>query len=234
MHVSDPSTARSRVTRLARLTACGAVALAATGVVTAAASAASITVPAACVLVDPDSVQPSAMVVTGHGFGPNDLIELTTNTGNGLGTATADATGAFTVTIGAPLLPKSGPDEAAFVLSALDQTDDVTTASVNFLAANLAVSANPSRAKPGKKVNFSFSGLTGGADIYAHYLHGKKVVMTEKLGRATGPCGLLKTRATLFPRHAKFKNYRIQYDNSRRYAKTTLPSLIAMLTTESF
>jgi hypothetical protein len=233
MNVSDSSTP-SRLRRLARLSACGAAALAFPAVAAAQASAATIAVPAACVVVDPHAVKGSPMIVQGAGFTPGDLIELTTNTGSGLGTATADVSGQFTATITAPLLPSSGPREASYVLTALDQTDDVTTAATTFVAANLAVAAKPAKAKPGKKVTFTFSGFTSGAKIYGHYLHRKKLVTTERMGTASGPCGLLKTRATLFPKRARFQNYNIQYDDSARYSKTAVPRLIATLTTFSF
>jgi hypothetical protein len=234
MHVSDPSEARPRPCRLPRLTACAALALLAPGVYAAQASAASVTVPAACVVVDPAAVKGSPMVVSGTGFAPGDTIELTTDKGAGFGNTTADASGNISTTMAAPELSKSTPGKATFVLTAADQTDGVTTAQTSFVAANLAADANPAKAKLGKKVTFTFSGFTGGAEIYGHYLHRNKLVISEKMGRSSGPCGLLKTRAALFPKRARYQSYKIQYDDSRRYSKTSIPRLIATLSTVSF
>lgn len=233
MQVNDPSAARSPLRRLARLSACSAAMLASSGVIAAQASAATLTVPSPCV-VNPSAFNGAPMTVVGGGFTPGDSVELTTNKGDGFGNATADASGSFTVTMTAPVLSKSAPGEAAFILTAADQTDGVTTASTTFEAANLAAAANPSRAKLGKKVTFMFSGFTTGAPIYGHYLHRNKVVTTERMGLASGPCGLLKTRAELFPKHARYQNYNIQYDDSARYSKVSVPRLIATLTTVSF
>lgn len=233
MHFSDPSVARFHIRRLATLTFCTAGALASLGATAAAASAAIITVPAPCV-VNANPFNGAAMPVTGSGFTAGDTIQLSSDKGGAFDNATADPNGAFAFTMTAPVLSKTGPAAGTFVLTATDTTDGVTTATVRFLVANLAVSAKPARAKLGKKVTFTFSGFTTGKQIYGHYLHRKKVVITERMGKATGPCGLLRTRAALFPRHARYQDYQIQYDDARHYSKTSIPRLIATLTTVTF
>lgn len=230
MHVSDPSLARLRRRRLPALTACVAFVLAFSGVAAAQASAASIVVAQTCV-VNPAPATGGAMTVTGAGFTPGDSINLASNNGGAFGQATADATGGFTVTIAGPLLSTINPAAQSFVLTAIDETDGMTTATTAFNAANLGASTNPARAKPNKKVTWSFSGFTGGLEVYAHYLHNKKVTATMKFGRAQGPCGLLKTRAVFYPGHAKYDLYTIQVDQSRKYSTKTLPRLVAQLRT---
>jgi hypothetical protein len=131
----------------------------------------------------------------------------------------------------APVLPTDAPDAAPFALTATDETDGVTTASTTIEVANLAVATNPAEGKPTKRVTWTFSGFTSGAEIYAHYLHGKKVTATAKFGVATGPCGVLKTRAVFYPGKAKYDSYKVQVDDSRRYSTTSLPHLIATLQT---
>ncbi|HEY5316428.1 MAG TPA: hypothetical protein VIJ20_00505 [Solirubrobacteraceae bacterium] len=207
-----------------------AVAFAISGVAAAQASAAAIAVTQACV-VNANPAEGSPMTVNGTGFTAGDSINLQTVTGDAFGTATADVNGNFTATFAAPTLSTPNPAAGAFTLQAMDETDGVTTASTTFDVANLAVATNPARAKPNKKVTWSFSGFTSGAQIYAHYLHGKKVTATMRFGRAGGPCGVLKTRKVFYPGHAKYGSYKIQIDDARRYSATTLPRLVATLKT---
>ena len=215
------------------MTACAVVALGFSGVVASQASAATIAVPQACVVDRPYSLG-SQMVVVGQGFTPNDFVGLSTNTGGGSGSATVGADGSFTVAITAPILPTPGPAVSTFTLTAADVTDGLTTASTTFQVANLAANANPSRAKVGKKVTFDFSGFTAGAEIYGHYLHRGKLVTTMRMGRTGGPCGTLRTRAPLFPRGIRYQAYQVQYDDSRRYSKRSLPRVTATLTPVAF
>jgi hypothetical protein len=213
------------------LTVSVALTVACSGVAAAqAAAAASIKIGLACV-VNPNPTVGTPTTVTGVGFGPGDTINLASNKGAASGTATADANGNFTVGIAAPTLGTINPAAAAFVLKATDQTNGSITASTTFDVANLAVSTNPAQGKPSRKVTWSFSGFTSGAEIYAHYLHGKKVIATAKFGKATGPCGLLKTRAVFYPGKAKFNSYQVQVDDSLRYLATSLPRLVATLKT---
>jgi hypothetical protein len=230
MHASDPCSVRSGRRRLPTLTACVALTLGASGVAAAQASAATISVAQACV-VNADPAVGSPMVVTGAGFTPGDSIDLSTPTGDAFGTATADVSGDFSVQMSAPTLPTVNPAAAAFALGATDETDGVTTASTTINVANLAVATNPAQAKPTKKVTWTFSGFTSGAEIYAHYLHGKKVTATTKFGRATGACGLLKTKAKFYPGKAKYGSYNVQVDDSRHYSSKSLPHLDATLKT---
>ncbi|HWF75338.1 MAG TPA: hypothetical protein VG186_18470 [Solirubrobacteraceae bacterium] len=210
--------------------ACVAAVLACAGLGAAQASAATIVVGQACV-VNPDPAVGSPMTVTGAGFGPGDMIDLTSNKGGAFGTTTAGPTGGFTITMPGPILPTVNPAAAAFVLTANDGTNAALTASTNFDAANLAVATNPLQAKPSKKVTWTFSGFIGGAEIYAHYLHGKKVTATTKFGRAQGPCGVLKKKAVFYPGKAKYNSYKVQVDDTRRYSLKSLPHWIATLRT---
>ncbi|HWF36453.1 MAG TPA: hypothetical protein VG295_13835 [Solirubrobacteraceae bacterium] len=206
-----------------------AVTLACSGLAAAQASAATVTVGQPCV-VNPNPAVGSPMTVTGAGFTPGDSITLSSNRGGAYGQTPADATGRFTINMPGPILPTINPASAAFVLTATDNTDGIT-ASTPFAAANLAVATNPAQGKPSKRVTWSFSGFVGGANIYAHYLHGKKVTATANFGRAQGPCGTLKKRAVFYPGKAKYDVYKVQVDDSRRYLATSLPRLVATLRT---
>lgn len=230
MHANDRSVAWSRGRRLSRSAVGIALALGSLGVAAAEASAASIAVVQPCV-VNANPAVGSPMTVTGAGFTPGDSISLSSTAGGAFSSATAGATGTFAINMAGPVLATINPAAATFVLQATDETDGTTTATTTFAAANLAVTTNPAEAKPSKKVTWSFSGFTGGAEIYAHYLHGKKVVATTKFGRAIGPCGVLKKKAAFYPGHAKYDVYKVQIDDARRYLTHSLPRLVATLRT---
>ena len=51
-----------------------------------------------------------------------------------------------------------------------------------------------------------------------------------RFGKATGPCGVLKTRAKLFPATPHFRSYPVQVDNSKRYSKHSFPKVSGRLT----
>jgi hypothetical protein len=230
--VSDPFDARCRHLRLPIFSAALALALATPAVAAAQASAATISVPEPCVINAGSSG--SQMLAAGAGFTPGDLIELTTNHGSGFGSTTADANGGFQVAMTGPVLSKAGPAVSTFTLIATDQTDGVTTATAPFEAANLAVATNPARAKPNKKVRYTFSGFTSGAEIYAHYLHGRKVAATARFGRASGPCGVLKAKAKLYPGRQRYTTYTVQFDDARRYSAKSLPNYVTSLNVFKF
>jgi hypothetical protein len=229
MHATDPSVARSRRRRLPRLGVCVALSLACSGVAVAQASAATLTVGQACV-VNPDPTTGSPMTVTGQGFTPGGPVSLASNKGGAFGNATADASGNISLSMTGPTLPSLGPAAASFVLTATDETSG-GTATTAFDAANLAVATNPLEAKPSKRVTWTFSGFTSGAEIYAHYLHKGKVAATTKFGRAQGACGTLRKKAVFYPGKAKYSSYKVQVDDSRHYAAGTLPRWVATLKT---
>jgi len=233
MHVSDPSNARSRRPRLMMMSACAACALASSGVAAAQASALMISVSAPCVLNTSASL--GSVPVVGVGFTPGDSIELTTTTGSALGTVRVAPNGDFQTSITAPSLSTDGPAVATLTLTAQDETTPLATMpSTTFNVANLAVATKPTEAKPDTKVTFTFSGFTSGAEVYGHYLHGKKIAATAKFGRATGACGTLKTKAKLYPSHQKYESYTVQFDDSSKYSATALPRLVEMLTVFKF
>jgi hypothetical protein len=233
MQASDQSDARSQRRRLPIFSAGLVLALGSAGMAAAQARAASISVPAACV-IDASVVHGSPMIVDGSGFTPGDSIELTTNRGTGFGTATADATGSFQVVMTAPVFSRTGPAVATFELTATDQTDGVTTATTSLEAANLGVATTPQQAKAGAKVTYTFAGFMSGAEIYGHYLHRNKVTATARFGRGRGPCGVLKTRARLYPGRQRYDTYTVQFDNSRRYSPKSRPYYVTSLNVFKF
>jgi hypothetical protein len=229
MHANDPTVARLRRRRLPSLSAGVAVTLACAGAVAAQASAATVKVGLACV-VNPNPGVGSPMPVTGAGFTPGGAVSLASDKGGAFASTTADSAGNIALIMPGPILPTVNPAAAPFVLRATDEISG-GTASVAFAAANLAVATHPLQAKPSTKVTWTFSGFIGGAEIYAHYLHGKKVTATAKFGRAQGPCGVLKKKAVFYPGKARYNSYKVQVDDTRRYSIKSLPHWIATLRT---
>ena len=197
-----------------------------------AASAPAIAVAPKCV-VNAKPASGSPMAVAGSGFAPGDSIVL--SAGDASGNATASSAGVFSVLIHAPTLATLGAGAKKFTMTAQDETSGTGPASTTFWVANLAFSTSPSVANPSKVVHFSFSGFKPGKVVYAHYLRANKVVATQKFGRAKGVCGLLKSKARLFPLHnPPSGTYKVQIDDSRSYRAKSLPRVDSSLQIERF
>jgi hypothetical protein len=206
-------------------------ALALSGALAAPAAAQVIAVNGACFVNANPSVG-APVTVSGSGFAPGDTVDLVDSKGV-VGTTTVGTAGTFTSAVAGPTLSTASPASARFTLTARDETNGTTTASTSFLVANLAFQTRPASAKPSDRVHFSFSGFRPGALVYGHYVHAKKVV-TARFGRAKGACGLLNSKARLFPGRPRFSNYKVQFDDSRRYHSEALPRIISGLTIEHF
>ena len=206
------------------------MALATSAALATPATAQVISVNAACFVNAKPSVG-APVTVSGSGFTPGDMVEVEAT--GVFGTTTVGAAGTFTTTVTGPILTTPFPASSRFTLTARDETNGTTTASTSFSVANLAVQTSPAVAKSSKTVQFSFSGFRAGALVYGHYVHGKKVV-TTRFGRAGGACGLLKSKARLFPGAPRFSKYKVQFDDSRRYRANALPRIVSGLTIEHF
>jgi hypothetical protein len=221
-----PSTGRlsGPIARIARSGAVCALALALSAAVAAAqASAATITIPSPCVIYNQANVT-NGVPISGAGFTPGDDVFYNSTTGDASGNATVAADGTFSGTFSPSTLDTfAAPAVTPFTMTATD--DDNVTASTTFLEAPFAVATKPAKAKPKQKVTFTFTGFTEGQPIYIHFLHKNKVVTTVEYGVAQGPCGTLTTRKTLYPKHTKFTQYKIQIDDSKKYSAATSPNL---------
>jgi hypothetical protein len=158
-------------------------------------------------------------------------VHLTSSDGSVAATATADATGAITVTTGAPTAFFARPIAKTVTLTARDfaLNGSMISASTPVTFTTLAVLPQPTQAKLTSKVTWYFSGFTPGRFIFGHYLR-KKPVAGVRFGRAKGPCGLLKVRAHFYPGgHPRFRSYTLVFDNSRRYSKKTRPRVLVKI-----
>jgi hypothetical protein len=200
-----------------------------TGAAPPAAAAATLTVNRPC-YVNPEPSQSAPMVLTGAGFSPGDTVDVQ---GNGVNvTAPVNAAGGFSTQTGTPLLSTIDPVAQRFTLTATDDTASGAriTASATVTVTNLAFAVQPAAASPTKKVTFTFAGFKPGRAIYAHYLHGRNVVASQRFGVADGPCGLLKVKAREFPGgRPRYHSYPVQFDSSRRYSAEAAPQITATL-----
>jgi len=103
-------------------------------------------------------------------------------------------------------------------------------AEAGFDITNLGVTVNPSAAKPGRKVLYHFGGFTPGKPIWGHYLRHGRQLFAHRFGKASGPCGTLTARATLFPGHRGRGTYRVQFDTVKRYRPSTSPKALINVT----
>jgi hypothetical protein len=178
--------------------------------------------------VNADPSKGAPVTLNGTGFAPGDSIDIEGQ--EVFGTTTAASDGSFTAIVDGPRLGTADPAAKQFTLTAHDETDGVTSASTQILVANLAFRTKPAVAKPSREVMFHFSGFSRGRPIYAHFVHGKQVAVTHDYGRANGPCGMLKTRTRLFPGgHPRFRHYKVQFDDSRRYRPGSLPRIVTAI-----
>jgi hypothetical protein len=194
----------------------------------APAGAQTIAVNATC-FVNGNPKVGTPITVSGSGFTAGDTVTLQAS---GIsGSTTVGGTGTFTSTLAGPTLSTRFPAWSQFTLTARDTTRGATEATTSFAVANLAFETKPAVARPSQKVRFSFSGFRSGAIVYGHYLRGRKTVATERFGRTNGSCGVLKSKARLFPGgHPAFGTYKIQFDDSRRYRANALPRILTGLT----
>jgi hypothetical protein len=168
------------------------------------------------------------MTVTGTGFPAGDVVGLSARDVSA--SVTVGAAGTFQTTVAAPRLSTTGPGSGRFTLTARDETSGATAATA-FGVANLAFRIRPTTATPATRVRFSFSGFRPNAFVYGHYVLGRRAVASVRFGRARGSCGLLKARTRLFPGgHPRDGNYRVQFDDSRRYRPRSVPRIVSGLT----
>jgi hypothetical protein len=224
-----PSFARP-VALLAIILGGSALACAPTSVASTAPAPASISIATPCVIFNPALA--TNTTITGSGFTPGDNVYFQSTPGDAYGDAAVNPDGTFTGTFNAATVSATAPIASTFTMKAVD--DDNVSASATFLEAPLTAATVPARAKPTTRATIHASGFTPDAPVYAHYLYGRKLIATTKLGVAQGPCGLLSDKTTLFPTKQKYDAYTVQLDDAPKYSAKSAPKLKATLTKTSF
>jgi hypothetical protein len=216
---------------VSRLSVGGAALVVCGGAAASPAMAATASVGRACYVNANPSVG-APIQVSGSGFAPGHQLEVE---GQGVfGTTTAGSTGGFAVTVQGPILATSAPAAKRFELRVLDETDGSASATTTVRMANLSFRTKPGVAKPSARVRYHFSGFRKGRAIYGHFVH-KGRVITHRYGEAKGACGMLTTRATLFPGgHPRHTHYKVQFDDSRRFHTKATPRITTSISIRIF
>lgn len=113
--------------------------------------------------------------------------------------------------------------ERPFTIVATDQANPAMTGTLIRLASQLRVDVRPTGGRPERLRRISARGFTGGGTLYAHVVRGRSK-RTVRIGRLKGACGTLTARRRVFRRGTRAGRYRVQFDTSRRYARTTYPN----------
>ena len=195
------------------------------------ASAATITVNQPCYVI---AAKRAPMIVTGSGFVPGDTVTLSSSDGSVAASGVVSAGGTISITTGAPVPGKlftAAKSKTVSVTATDFSANGQVSASTPATVAPLLVTTKPAKAKFTRRVTFFFSGFTPGKTIFAHFLHPKQVALA-RYGKAKGACGMLSTKARLYPGgHPHFKSYKVQFDDAKRFSKKASPRLDVTLRT---
>ena len=185
---------------------------------TSDAQASTLAVDAPCYLEN------SPVSATGTGFTAGGPVNFSFD-GQLSASGNADPAGNFTQPLTAPLLPGSTLQHT-FSLAAQDQTNPALAATAAVTVTKLTATVKPRRARPTRKVRFGIHGMPPGQPIYLHYVFHRKQRARVKMGTAKAPCGTLSVRKRFFPmRRPAVGTWTFQFDNQKRYSKSTLPRI---------
>jgi hypothetical protein len=171
--------------------------------------------------------------VTGSGFTPGEAVFAQIPAPDGLLSfveVTVGPEGAFVATLTHVLPVSIDPVAENEKMQIKGVLSEQILAEEPFQLTNLAVKLSPPAAAPKKKVTYMFSGFAAGAIVYGHYLHKGRVTATRKFGKATGACGLLKTKAPIYPGKSRYSKYAVQFDNAKKYKRNASPKIDTSLT----
>ena len=197
--------------------------------VAAPASAASLAVNKPCYVFTKHHA--ATMVVTGTGFVPDDTVRLTSSLGwSASKMAKAGPTGSFTATLQAPKPTLELPGQTTVTLTADDfESSQAISATAPVTLARFGVAVVPNGVPVSQKLTWYLAGFRPGKEVFVHYLHSTPVAVL-RLARASGPCGVVKARARLYPGgHPRYRRYSVQIDDSRHYAKHNTPHIDTVL-----
>ena len=152
--------------------------------------------------------------VQGAGFAPNTVVRLAAD-GQPLGTATADAAGAFQRTLFAPPFASVRRTEQTFSLTG---TDDAGTVATTPLRVTRVGAKLPERARPARRVRMRVFGFVPGRVVYLHIRRGGRTRGTFKIGTTSGPCGTASRRLRYMPlRRYSSGNYTYEFQQAKRF-----------------
>ena len=170
--------------------------------------------------------------LAGSGYTPGGHVALffaSSSGGFGQSQATAGADGSFSTTVLAPTLGEFNAWPPGFTLSitANDTArqgapDEPAVAATSVTVSDWWVDVPPwgglpAYARPRRMTTISAYGWT---TLYVHYVRGRRLIRTLRLGELTGACGSLSLRMRQFPfRPVRAGTYRVQFDTTRAYRR---------------
>lgn len=190
----------------------------------AAAQAATLAVDHPCYYSFGRAHEP--IYLTGAGFTPNVLVNLTLlgkiyHTNN-----PTSAAGAFRVHFAAPAF------RGTRTRVTLGASDGRNATSTRFYLTDVKADFNPSSGAPSRlRVRFTITGLGAvlaflhrnpHASVFAHYIRPNgRLKGTRQFGHLSGPCGDLTTpRTRLLPYSSELGSWKIYFDTNRSYRKS--------------
>ncbi|HVW46463.1 MAG TPA: hypothetical protein VHA76_05380, partial [Solirubrobacterales bacterium] len=178
------------------------VALGASVAAPAASAAGTVSTTKACFVAE--GKEGVSVGVSGSGFTPGELVFAQVPAPGGLAgfaEATVAPDGTVAATIEGVFPGGIDPVAEEMKIQIAGVLSGQVLAESSFQITNLAVATKPSVAPFHKVVKYTFAGFRPGRPIFGHYRRHGHLVLTYKFGKAAGPCGILHTKARLFPGH---------------------------------
>ncbi|MDP9294880.1 MAG: hypothetical protein M3O90_10750 [Actinomycetota bacterium] len=159
-----------------------------------------------------------AVDVSGAGFTPNSKVDLSMDGAVALAGAQVDPGGNLPAQVlQAPYQPKG---ERAFNITATEQGNPASTATLTPRVTALNLGIQPRRARPSRRILFRGRGFTAASNVYAHYLFGGKLRKTVSFGRPKDPCGTFTVRRRQIPvRNPRTGPWTLQVDQQKLYSR---------------
>jgi hypothetical protein len=213
---------------MSRLIGAFGLALCAVAALPAAASAATWTAPLArCyVSVGPAPAQRQVVTIGASGFTPLAPVDVLEDgvpadaTDDGQPDPFyADPAGAVNARVRVPYVAQGA---RPFSLSVTEHANPANTVSVTGRVTALAVTLQPAKARPSRRVRFQGRGFIKAAPVWAHYLYKGTVRRTVRLvRRPAGACGAFTVHQRQIPVvKPKVGRWLLQVDQQRAYAAT--------------
>lgn len=163
-------------------------------------------------------------VIFGGGpFTPRGMVNVTRD-GLSIGALEANPAGMVSGLLTRP--PIIDPArQRPFTIVATDARNPALTGTLTRLVSQLDVNVRPTGGRPAIRRRIAARGFTGGTNLYAHIVRGRKR-RNVAIGRLAGPCGTLTARKRIFRKDTRNGSYVVQFDSNRRYSTTSHPKLV--------